>query len=52
MQKKPKNEEFSAAETEKRMSDAIRRALATPHKPHSKIKKKAKGRHPAKPKSA
>jgi hypothetical protein len=42
MQKKAENEEFSEAETRKRMDDAVRRALATPHKPHAPLKAKKK----------
>jgi hypothetical protein len=30
--------EYSEKETKKRMEDALRRALMTPHKPHSEMK--------------
>lgn len=49
-------DQYSEKETEKRMNDALRRALNTPHKPHTDVKaKKAKSpkrRGRAKTKSA
>lgn len=52
MQKTPENEDFSDVEATKRMEAAVRKALATPHRPHVKPKKKPVKRRPAKPKSA
>ncbi|GEM_PF-5293398 len=51
----PENDEYSAKETTKRMEDAIRRAMNSPHKPHAapakSAKKKTVKRRPSKPKS-
>jgi hypothetical protein len=50
MPKEPKPEQFSEKETQKRMDDALRRALNTPPKPHNEIGgKKGKGAKPPKP---
>ena len=32
------SDSYSEKETKKRMEDALRRALTTPHKPHSEMK--------------
>lgn len=34
---KPKHEEYSAEETERRAHDAIRRSFQMPHKPHKEL---------------
>lgn len=36
-------ETYSEEETERRREAALKRMLATPHKPHEKLKKKAAG---------
>jgi len=36
-------ETYSKEETERRREAALKRMLATPHKPHEKLKKKRKG---------
>tara|TARA_B100000749_G_scaffold270610_1_gene250598 strand:+ start:490 stop:714 length:225 start_codon:yes stop_codon:yes gene_type:complete len=38
------NETYSEEETERRREAALKRMLATPHKPHDKIKKRQKAR--------
>ena len=49
--KKLPNQELSKAETERRFTAALGRALSTPHKPHKPLKaKKKKGRATARPK--
>jgi hypothetical protein len=44
-------DEYSEKQTEKRMTDAVRRALETPHKPQKEIsgkQQKSPGRKPGK----
>src|SRR6185437_15535220 len=41
-------DQYSERETQKRMDDALRRALTTPHKPHSELKAK-KAKSPKRP---
>jgi hypothetical protein len=35
------SDQYTAAETKRRMEDALRRALTTPHKPNAKFKGKS-----------
>lgn len=49
MQKTPETEQFSDGETKKRMEDAIRRAMNTPHEPHAKRPAKAAPKRKRKP---
>jgi len=37
---KASNDDYSAAETKRRMDEGLRRALTTPHKPHASLKAK------------
>ena len=45
--KKPTNVQYDKAETERRFTAALGRALSTPHKPHKPLKAKKRAKKPA-----
>jgi hypothetical protein len=57
MEKRKLDEQYSDEEAERRMNEALRRALSTPPKPqatvrHPRPKKPQAGRRPAKPRTS